>query len=107
MTAHNSSGIVQFYPPPPTHTHTTHTPTSHTHTLTGDAEEAELPYFEVLPIDPSFDDVKKVVVVDKRRPAFPNRWSGSGVSGRGCIALLLLPFSKDLNTILYRSSIHQ
>ncbi len=51
----------------------------------GDAENTELPYFEMLPVDPSFDDVKKVVVVEKKRPAFPNRWSNSSVSLCVCV----------------------
>ena len=70
-----------------THTHTymhthTHTHTcTHTHTHTDYAEAAELPFNDAVPADPTFEDMKKVVVVDRRRPTIPNRWSQSEVSG--------------------------
>ena len=31
-------------------------------------------------MDPSFEDMKKAVVIDKRRPVLPNQWSQSEVS---------------------------
>ena len=37
-------------------------------------EDYQVPYFDMLPGDPSFDEVKKVVVTEKRRPLVPNRW---------------------------------
>ncbi|XP_064595617.1 bone morphogenetic protein receptor type-1B-like [Liolophura sinensis] len=42
----------------------------------GIVEEPEVPYYDCLAMDPSFDEVKKVVSHDRRRPAIPNRWSG-------------------------------
>lgn len=48
----------------------------------GHYEEAQLPYYDVVPMDPSFEDMKKAVVIDKRRPVIPNRWSQSEVSLR-------------------------
>jgi hypothetical protein len=50
-------------------------------TPTGHYEEAQLPYYDAVPMDPSFEDMKKAVVIDKRRPILPNRWSQSEVSG--------------------------
>lgn len=41
---------------------------------TGMCEDYQVPYFDMLPGDPSFDEVKKVVVTEKRRPLVPNRW---------------------------------
>ena len=41
---------------------------------TGLCEDYQVPYFDMLPGDPSFDDVKKVVLTEKRRPSIPNRW---------------------------------
>ena len=41
----------------------------------------EVAYFDMLPGDPSFDEVKKVVVTEKRRPLVPNRWYRDEVSG--------------------------
>eukprot|EP00731_Ephydatia_muelleri_P019212 Em0012g37a len=45
----------------------------------GFAEEPQLPFFDVLPPDPTIDDMHKVVVVEKKRPSIPNRWSQSEV----------------------------
>ena len=57
---------------------------SHTHVLPchipGHYEEAQLPYYDVVPMDPSFEDMKKAVVIDKKRPVIPNQWSQSEVS---------------------------
>ncbi|XP_066263567.1 activin receptor type-1-like isoform X1 [Branchiostoma lanceolatum] len=41
----------------------------------GIAEEYKPPYYDVVPSDPSYEDMKKVVVVDQQRPSIPNRWS--------------------------------
>lgn len=41
---------------------------------TGMCEEYQVPYFDMLPGDPSFDEVRKVVLTEKRRPSIPNRW---------------------------------
>lgn len=41
---------------------------------TGLCEEYQVPYFDMLPGDPSFDEVKKVVLTEKKRPLVPNRW---------------------------------
>ena len=69
-----------------THTHT------HTHTLladvTGHYEEAQLPYYDVVPMDPSFEDMKKAVVIDNRRPVIPNQWSQSEVSSSSLCILM-------------------
>ena len=42
---------------------------------TGLCEEYQVPYFDMLPGDPSFDEVKKVVLTEKKRPLVPNRWN--------------------------------
>ncbi len=39
-----------------------------------------MPYQNMVPTDPSFEDMKKVVVVEKKRPPLPNRWNQSEVS---------------------------
>lgn len=38
-----------------------------------------MPYQNMVPTDPSFEDMKKVVVVEKKRPPLPNRWNQSEV----------------------------
>ena len=47
---------------------------------TGLCEEYQVPYFDMLPGDPSFDEVRKVVLTEKRRPSVPNRWYRDEVS---------------------------
>lgn len=37
-------------------------------------DEYKVPYYDVVPSDPSFDDMKKVVMVDAYRPPIPDRW---------------------------------
>ncbi|ELT90987.1 hypothetical protein CAPTEDRAFT_109715, partial [Capitella teleta] len=41
----------------------------------GIVEEYRPPFFDHVPADPSFDDMKKVVCTDQQRPSIPNRWS--------------------------------
>ncbi|TMW43611.1 hypothetical protein DOY81_011309 [Sarcophaga bullata] len=41
----------------------------------GIAEEYKVPFYDVVPSDPSFEDMRKVVCVDNYRPCIPNRWS--------------------------------
>lgn len=46
----------------------------------GFAEEYKVPYYDVVPSDPGFEDMRKVVVIDSYRPSIPNRWSSDNVS---------------------------
>lgn len=41
----------------------------------GHAEEAQLPYFDLIPSDPTLEEVWKLVCVEQRRPSLPNTWS--------------------------------
>uniref|UniRef100_A0A1B0ABM6 receptor protein serine/threonine kinase n=1 Tax=Glossina pallidipes TaxID=7398 RepID=A0A1B0ABM6_GLOPL len=41
----------------------------------GKFEEYKVPYYDVVPADPSFEDMRKVVCIDNYRPSIPNRWS--------------------------------
>ncbi|XP_014887096.1 activin receptor type-1 isoform X1 [Poecilia latipinna] len=40
----------------------------------GIVEDYKPPFHDVVPSDPSFEDMKKVVCVDQQRPNIPNRW---------------------------------
>ncbi|XP_076460228.1 TGF-beta receptor type-1-like [Babylonia areolata] len=42
--------------------------------LGGIFEDYQLPYYDMVPSDPSVDDMRKVVVTERHRPAIPNRW---------------------------------
>uniref|UniRef100_A0A1B6BYG4 receptor protein serine/threonine kinase n=1 Tax=Clastoptera arizonana TaxID=38151 RepID=A0A1B6BYG4_9HEMI len=50
----------------------------------GIAEEYKPPFYDQVPTDPSFEDMRKVVCIDQQRPVLPNRWTSdptlSGVS---------------------------
>lgn len=37
-------------------------------------EDYQQPYYDLVPTDPSLEDMRKVVCGDKQRPAIPNRW---------------------------------
>uniref|UniRef100_A0A1A8QKR5 Serine/threonine-protein kinase receptor n=2 Tax=Nothobranchius rachovii TaxID=451742 RepID=A0A1A8QKR5_9TELE len=41
----------------------------------GILEEYQLPYHELVPADPSYEDMREVVCIKKLRPSFPNRWT--------------------------------
>ncbi|ESO84588.1 hypothetical protein LOTGIDRAFT_53518, partial [Lottia gigantea] len=45
----------------------------------GFSEDYQIPYWDVVPSDPSFDDMKKVIVTDLQRPTIPNRWSSNEI----------------------------
>ncbi|XP_030762424.1 activin receptor type-1 [Sitophilus oryzae] len=45
----------------------------------GIAEECKPPFYDVVPSDPSFDDMRKVVSIDQQRPSMPNRWTSDPV----------------------------
>ncbi|XP_029024085.1 bone morphogenetic protein receptor, type IBb [Betta splendens] len=41
----------------------------------GVVEEYQLPYHDLVPTDPSYEDMTEVVCIKKQRPSFANRWS--------------------------------
>lgn len=47
--------------------------------ILGMVDDYKPPFWDVVPSDPSFDDMKKVVVIDQQRPVIPNRWSSDSV----------------------------
>ncbi|KAL1429500.1 hypothetical protein MTO96_016131 [Rhipicephalus appendiculatus] len=51
-------------------------------------EEYCIPYHDVVPSDPSFEDMRKVVCVDNARPQIPKRWSSNG-SVTQCLSKLM------------------
>uniref|UniRef100_A0A672SJK9 receptor protein serine/threonine kinase n=1 Tax=Sinocyclocheilus grahami TaxID=75366 RepID=A0A672SJK9_SINGR len=40
----------------------------------GIVEDYKTPFHDVVPSDPSFEDMKKVICIDQQRPNIPNRW---------------------------------
>lgn len=46
----------------------------------GIVEEYQLPYYDVVPNDPSYEDMREVVCVKRLRPVVSNRWNSDEVS---------------------------
>jgi activin receptor type-1 len=46
----------------------------------GIAEDYKVPYYDCVPSDPSFEEMRKVVCLDNYRPSVPNRWTSDAVS---------------------------
>ncbi|XP_071829493.1 bone morphogenetic protein receptor type-1B-like [Apostichopus japonicus] len=45
----------------------------------GIVEECQLPYFDCVSSDPSFEDMRRTVALERKRPSIPNRWCGDEV----------------------------
>ncbi|XP_017781722.1 PREDICTED: activin receptor type-1 [Nicrophorus vespilloides] len=45
----------------------------------GIAEDYKPPFYDVVPSDPSFEEMRKVVCVDQQRPNIPNRWASDHI----------------------------
>lgn len=60
----------------------------------GIAEEYQSPFNEVVPADPSFEEMRKVVCTDGYRPEISNRWASDPVSFRYVTILFELYFSQ-------------
>ena len=50
-------------------------------------EDYQLPYYDMVPSDPSLEEMRRVVCVEKQRPATPNRWQNVEVSLESLIFL--------------------
>lgn len=48
--------------------------------LPGLHEDFQLPYYDMVPSDPSIEDMKKVVCDQNLRPNVPNQWQSCEVS---------------------------
>lgn len=51
----------------------------HHKSLLGITEEYQLPYYDVVPSDPSIEDMRRVVCEQKLRPNIPNQWQSCEV----------------------------
>lgn len=47
--------------------------------LIGIVEEYQLPYYDMVPSDPSIEEMRKVVCDQKFRPSIPNQWQSCEV----------------------------
>ncbi|XP_072556399.1 activin receptor type-1-like [Paramormyrops kingsleyae] len=60
----------------------------------GIVEDYKPPFYDVVPSDPSFEDMKKLVCIDQQRPNVPNRW---------CSDPTLMAISKLMKECWYRN----
>lgn len=51
----------------------------------GEAQEFQLPYFDSVCHDPSFEEMKKVVVVQEIRPSIEQKWKDDEVCVCTCV----------------------
>lgn len=51
----------------------------HHKSFLGITEEYQLPYYDVVPSDPSIEDMRRVVCEQKLRPNIPNQWQSCEV----------------------------
>uniref|UniRef100_A0A3Q4B2E4 receptor protein serine/threonine kinase n=1 Tax=Mola mola TaxID=94237 RepID=A0A3Q4B2E4_MOLML len=67
----------------------------------GIVEEYKPPFYDQVPNDPSFEDMRKVVCVEQQRPFIPNRWFSDPVSKKNSPGGLLtaLRIKKTLDKI--------
>ena len=57
------------------------------------SEEFKLPYFEFVGPDPSLEEMRKVVCVDRLRPEVPDEWLASSGSHQAS-------FLRDMHTLM-------
>lgn len=60
----------------------------------GIVEEYKPPFYDQVPNDPSFEDMRKVVCVEQQRPFIPNRWFSDPVSISPLLSLNLIILKK-------------
>ena len=56
----------------------------------GIVEDYQLPYYEMVPSDPSYEDMLEVVCVKGLRPTVSNRWNSDEVSARSSLLSVML-----------------
>lgn len=66
-------GTVKLFSSHPCHGHLHHKSSP------GTTEEYQLPYYDLVPSDPSIEDMRRVVCEQKLRPSIPNQWQSCEV----------------------------
>jgi len=47
--------------------------------LLGLCEDYQLPYYDMVPADPTHEEMRRVVAIERRRPDIANRWQSNEV----------------------------
>lgn len=68
------------------HSSVTPPPTKNCLFFSGLHEDFQLPYYDLVPSDPTIDDMRKVVCEQKLRPSVPNQWQSCEVRWGGASA---------------------
>ncbi|KTG40996.1 hypothetical protein cypCar_00041343 [Cyprinus carpio] len=55
----------------------------------GIVEEYQLPYHDLVPTDPSYEDMREVVCIKRQRPSFANRWSSDEFMLSSCNSICI------------------
>lgn len=55
-------------------------------------DEYQLPFYDLVPSDPTIEEMRKVVCTDRQRPSIPNRWQSIEVRVTCCFSKLLQSF---------------
>ena len=63
-------------------------------------DEYQVPFCNMVPHDPSFEEMKKVVGVDGQRPPIPARWGNCDVSNTVMVPILGTPLSRYSTGVL-------
>ena len=71
VNLHHSEGAIHRVPTPP-----------FSDCSPGIVEDYQLPYYEMVPSDPSYEDMLEVVCVKGLRPTVSNRWNSDEVRAR-------------------------
>jgi len=53
-------------------------------------DDFQLPFYDMVPSDPTIEEMRKVVCLDQQRPSIPNRWQSVEVRKTDFYYLLLL-----------------
>ena len=69
----------------------------------GVPEDYEVPLQGMVPPDPSFDDMRRVVVVERRQPAIPPRWNSEEVCVCVCVCVCVVVILSTPMYIVYNN----
>lgn len=52
-------------------------------------DDYQLPFYDLVPSDPTIEEMRKVVCTDRQRPSIPNRWQSIEVGMRKILILII------------------
>lgn len=64
-------------------------------------DDYQLPFYDLVPSDPTIEEMRKVVCTDRQRPSIPNRWQSIEVGMRKIFIQIIENYFQFLNIIVY------